>query len=245
MENKNIMNKYYNLMLSDVDKYCRLRLSVLFRMFQDLSVTHASALDIGRDKIFDRGILWIVTKIKLEINRLPLYGEDISLSTWPGEAGKVLLPRYYQLQSSNGELLARASALWALINGDKRTPVIPKTEGIHLNGHISGDELSLPMGLCKPDRANCLTDYSQRTVLYSETDMNGHMNNSRYLDWTDDFLGDEFNRTHRLKELQINFINEATLGMCITLEKNVSYNEIFVKGSHSDKSIFMLHALYN
>jgi acyl-ACP thioesterase len=101
------------------------------------------------------------------------------------------------------------------------------------------------MGLCKPDRANCLTDYSQRTVLYSETDMNGHMNNSRYLDWTDDFLGDEFNRTHRLKELQINFINEATLGMCITLEKNVSYNEIFVKGSHSDKSIFMLHALYN
>ena len=232
-------------MLSDVDKYYRLRLSVLFRMFQDLSVIHASALGVGRDRTFERGILWIVSKIKLEINRLPLYGEDVVLTTWPGEPSKVLLPRYYQLEGVEGELLARASSLWALINGDKRTPVIPKNEGIHLTGHISGNELSLPLGLRMTDTGNYITESTVRTVLYSETDMNGHMNNSKYLDWTDDCLGDEFHRHQVLNALQINFINEATLGMNVILEKNISSNEIYVKGSHSDKSIFMLHALYN
>ncbi len=127
----------------------------------------------------DRGFLWIVTKIKLEIIRLPVYGEDIILKTWPGETSRVYFPRYYELRSSSDELLARASSLWALIEGEKRSPVIPGAESIHVKGHISGNELLLPTGLRIPDNEACKTDSALRTVLYSDIDMNGHMNNTQ------------------------------------------------------------------
>lgn len=242
--NNAVMCKNYHLMLSYVDKYCRLRLSVLFKMFQDLAVKHASSLGVGREETLDRGFLWIVTKIKLEIIRLPVYGEDIILKTWPGETSRVYFPRYYELRSSSDELLARASSLWALIEGEKRSPVIPGAESIHVKGHISGNELLLPTGLRIPDNEACKTDSALRTVLYSDIDMNGHMNNTKYLDWIDDFLGDDFHKAHSFKAFQINFISEATLGMNVRLEKFILNDEIYVKGLANDKNIFLLHALY-
>ncbi len=241
-----ILSRPYRLMLSDVDRFRRLRLSVLFRMFQDLSVVHAEALGAGRAATLDRGFLWIVSKVRLEFDRVPEYGEDVVLKTWPGKMGNVLFPRHYLLESAEGEALARASSLWALMDCDKRAPVIPKNNGIYVKGFTTGGELPLPSAVLCPSPVSA----GRRAVLYSETDMNGHMNNSRYLDWADDWLhclDADFHKARTVKSLQINFLSEAVTGTAVRLESSLMEGEYYLRGieeGESGKSIFALHALY-
>jgi acyl-ACP thioesterase len=241
-----ILTRPYHLMLSDVDRFRRLRLSVLFRMFQDLLVVHAEALGAGRAATLDRGFLWIVSKVRLEFSRVPEYGEAVVLKTWPGKMGNVLFPRHYLLESAGGEALARASSLWALMDCEKRTPVVPKNNGISVKDCTVGSELPLPSAVLCPAPASV----SRRSVLYSETDMNGHMNNSRYLDWADDCLDCldmDFHKTRTIKSLQINFLSEAVTGTAVRLESSLLGGEFYLKGraeGENGKTIFALHALY-
>ena len=46
-------------------------------------------------------------------------------------------------------------------------------------------------------------------VSYSDLDVNGHMNNTRYLDWACDLLPSAFHRDHPLKAATICYMTEA------------------------------------
>jgi len=59
------------------------------------------------------------------------------------------------------------------------------------------------------DADHTLSQQEIRRVLYSDLDRNGHMNNSRYLDWTADLLPSDFHRTHSLREMVMCYSNEA------------------------------------
>ena len=61
-----------------------------------------------------------------------------------------------------------------------------------------------------------------RTVGYTELDRNGHMNNTRYMDWVDDLLPSEFHRQHPARELTLCYLCEATEGQQIRLDWQLS-----------------------
>ncbi len=71
-----VYERRFRLKSSDVDKDRRLRTSVLFSMLQEAAIAHTEELGMGREKTLDRGLLWIVTLQRAEIERMPLYDED-------------------------------------------------------------------------------------------------------------------------------------------------------------------------
>ncbi|MBQ1438897.1 MAG: hypothetical protein IIZ10_04340, partial [Solobacterium sp.] len=52
---------------------------------------------------------------------------------------------------------------------------------------------------------------------YSDIDLNGHMNNTRYLDWIDDMYDMHFHEVTRIRTLQINYLKELSYGDQVTL----------------------------
>ena len=52
-------------------------------------------------------------------------------------------------------------------------------------------------------------------VTYGELDLNGHVNNVRYIEWILNHLPRDFHGTHRLMELEINFLGEALYGQTV------------------------------
>ena len=89
--------KQYTLRSADVDMRRRLRLSSLFTMLQEAAIAHTTELGMGREKTLDRGLLWIVTRLSIRINRLPKYDETVVLSSWPGETMHLYFPRCSRL----------------------------------------------------------------------------------------------------------------------------------------------------
>lgn len=72
-----------------------------------------------------------------------------------------------------------------------------------------------------------------KIVGYSDIDVNGHLNNSKYIDFIMDCFSFENHKRYRVKSIQINYMNEALPDDAILICKDVSKfdeNIIYMEG---------------
>ena len=80
---------------------------------------------------------------------------------------------------ADGTLLFKVLSLWVLMDVKTRAMVLPGKSGIGVPGVVVGNEPATPRAL--PTKQ---TEHIQlRTVTTAQLDRNGHMNNTRYMDW--------------------------------------------------------------
>lgn len=196
----------------DVDLYRRLRTSRLFELFQEASIRHTEQLGMGREKTLDRGLLWIVTLQEAHITRMPVYDETITLESWPGETMHLFFPRYYRVLDAAGECLIAGSAMWMLLESESRKMVFPDRHGIVIEGEKTGFACALPSPVGRVEGSESCAF----TVPYSYVDLNGHMNNTRYFDLTEDLLG-QAAAGRELRHIRAEYLQEARLGDTLTV----------------------------
>lgn len=121
MENPLLYRKDFRILAEHVTVSRELRSSVLLRFIQEASIAHTEALGTGRTKTLDRGLLWVILGEHVEVSRLPVYDEPVTLLSWPGPMEHILFPRYYELRNRDTEeTLVRAAARWILIDQTSR-----------------------------------------------------------------------------------------------------------------------------
>lgn len=211
----------------DVDMYRRLRTSRLFELLQEASIAHTEALGMGRTMTLDRGLLWVVTLQNVTIKRTPEYDEAVRVLTWPGETMHVMFPRYYRLETDGGEELVSASAIWMLVDEKTRRFVFPDRYGVEIRGVTTGLEHPMPAApVPLPFAAE-----TAFTVPYSYVDLNGHMNNTRYLDLAEDVTGAAA-AGKRLLGVKTEFKSEIRLGEKLALRWGESGGRIYLAGEN-------------
>ncbi len=214
----------HTILSSDVDAAQRLRLSSLFVMLQEAAIAHTTALDMGKDKTLDKGLLWVVTLEELRIERLPRYDEPVVLTTWPGRNMHLFFPRYFRMNSANGTFLLDASSVWGLMDASTRSLVFPEEHGIRID---EAPEAPLPM----PKRPVLpeMEEAGVFTVPWSYTDLNGHMNNTRYFDLAEDRMPPSL-RKKEIRRIRVEFSAEAAEGTDIRLYAAASENTYCMEG---------------
>ena len=233
-----IYTESLKLRSKDVDMFRRLRTSELFRLLQEVSIRHTEELGMGRDKTLDKGILWVLLMQRAEIARMPEYDEEIVLKSWPGKTMHLLFPRYYSLETAEGETLLKASALWSLVDAKTRKVVFPERYGVEIEEVETGGEIALPGSIRKQE---CRFE-KPFEVPYSFVDLNGHMNNARYFDLAEDCVGAAV-KGKRLKEIRTEYVNEARYGETLTLHWSGEEGEVFLFGE-SDRPVFRMLLQY-
>lgn len=223
---------------SDVDAFRRLRLSVLFTLLQEASIAHTTQLGMGRNMTLDRGLLWIVALQQVSVSRLPVYDEKIELVSWPDPMMHLYFPRSYRILDSCGQALIEASALWALMDQKTRRIIFPEEHGIRIEG--SPEQQPLPMA--RAPKMPALPDTAVFTVPYSYTDLNGHMNNTRYLDLAEDRMPVSL-RCRSVRQIQTEFTAEAKAEESVTLRCAAS-DSVFAMSGETDRRLFRLLLRY-
>jgi medium-chain acyl-[acyl-carrier-protein] hydrolase len=224
---------------SDADPLRRLRISRLFTILQEAAIGHTEELGMGREKTLDRGFLWIVTIQQAKIRRMPRYDETVTLQSLPGKMMHTFFPRYTRLLSETGEELVSAAALWMLMDEKKRTMLLPDDADVYIeDGHADWGVFwprppRLPKG--EPDRIF--------TVPYSYTDLNGHMNNTRYYDLAEDCMPAEY-RTAALREVCTEYTGEALPGDEMRLALSAEDGEFRIAGQ-TEKKLFRISMRYD
>ena len=224
---------------ADVDAARRLRLSTLLTMLQEAAIAHTTQLGMGREKTLDRGLLWIITLEQVRIRRLPVYDETVTLLSWPGRTMHLYFPRYFRLTDAGGETLAEASLLWGLMDVSTRSLVFPEEHGIGIEEERSLPALPFPKA---PARAS-LSEAGTFTVPYSYTDLNGHMNNTRYFDLAEDTMPAAL-RAGRVREIRAEFSAEAGAGAALSLFAAATEGGYCLEGRLDGKKCFRLELGY-
>ncbi len=191
-----------------------LRLSQLLLLCQEIAAAHVEALGYPREKTFAQGIVWVIGKTHVEISRLPKYGETVTLSTWPGERKVFIFPRHLEMKDEQGKILFRATALWTLLDYKKRTFAMPAQYGVDIEGLTTGEEVECPTVL----RFEGLDKKATISPSFRDIDLNGHLNNTRYLDIVEDLIPVDFLMSHSPKGLDIHYKKEVRLGEEVEVE---------------------------
>ena len=190
-----------------------LRTSELFKLLEEASIAHTEALGCTRHRTLDRGLLWVITRQSVEIDALPDYDDEITVRSWPGPMMHVFFPRHYEIVR-NGKGIIRGEALWVLIDERTRQIAMPEEYGIEIPGVPDAPEVLLPP-IRIPSDAPAFTQALE--TRFSQVDINGHMNNTRYFDVIDDAMGVAFHDTASPRSIQANYLSELRAGDSYTL----------------------------
>ena len=197
--------KEYYIGSNDVDQFLDLKLPSFFRMMQDIATEHAEELDIGKANTLDKGLFWVITRFEIDIIRMPKYLTTVTLVTYPGDDLRFIYPRYFELYDENGELIIKVSSVWLVLEKATHKVCSNPFPGRKFPVEHHEGELPLPKKCLDGD----VSLKEKRLVRYSDCDLNGHFNNTKYIDFIIDMHGSEFYKKHKIKHFLINYDKEA------------------------------------
>lgn len=235
-----LFKKKYHIDLRDVDFTKKLKSSTLFGYFQDVASLAAENLGFGIETLNEKfGVAWVVTRIRVEITRMPIWDEEIIIETWPLEPSKVEFDRDYLVKDINGDVIIRAVSKWVIMDIKERRIKRSEVIGIHYPEKIT--KRALEGRLVKLKNYGQLEEVYTKVIGYSDIDFNGHLNNSKYVDFMMDCFPIEDHKNHSIQTIDINFNHEALPGDTITLYKDISKlgeNVIYIEGiNQTDKNV--------
>ena len=191
-----------------VDCFGRLKASNLLFLAQDIAGRHCDLLAVDYDTLTGMNMLWAITRHRVQITRTPMRGETLRVETWPMPTTRVAYPRSVVAYDAQGNECFRAISLWVLMDLTNRSMILPGKSGISVAGTLRGNELDTPSGLIPKEHSI----HRSRSVCFTDLDRNGHMNNTRYLDWVYDLLPSVFHQNHTPREFTVCYLNESREG---------------------------------
>ena len=218
----------YPIQAIHLDAKGLLKPSVLLHFVQEAAGGHCKLLQLDWETLAKKRLFWAVIRHRLEISRLPQEGEVLRVETWPMPTTRSAFPRAAAGYDRDGNQVFRCTSLWVLMDTETRQMVLPGKSGIDLEGLVFGNELPAPGSLHPQDGEEAAV----RQVWYSELDRNGHMNNTRYLDWALDLLPADFHRANQLRSATLCYLAEILENDRIRLVKSNPQEGIFQVDAH-------------
>ena len=164
------------------------RPSAILESMQEAAGAHSTLLGLGRNALLQKGVVWIVTRAEVVMDRYPRIGDRVSIETFPMPVRRWFFPRYYVFRDADsGEELGRAGTLWALLDVDARRMARPDLVG---NLIPDNSDLQAPLGLpATVAEVSGTLETAQLFPQYTDLDNNMHVNNTKYMDWCCNALG--------------------------------------------------------
>lgn len=222
----------------------KMSLFALFNRFQDLAGKHAEYLGVGYDLLRESNLAWILSRIKVRILRLPLWGETVHLTTWPKGIDRLFAMRDFSLKNEKGETLALATSAWLLVDIEKGRP--KRIENLSVDLLFPEAPHAIPETPDKIQTSENLTTVFQKPVWLSEIDTNRHVNNAQYAKWICDCFTEDKIREKSITGIQINFLEETFLGDTIELQMysgNNGEEEYFICGKSMSKESIVFNSI--
>ena len=212
----------FDLPAERYDRQGQLKPSAALYMCQVAAGEQCRLLGLDWDTLQKRDLFWAVIRVNARFHRFPEQGQTVRAVTWPMPTTRSAFPRTTQGYDEQGNLLFTVTNLWVLVDTKKRTMLLPGKSGVELDGITLGQELPLPGSIYPEEHPN----RTPRQVTAEDIDRNGHVNNTRYIDWLFDLPGDDGKLPKALHGV---YHTEALLGDLLTLNWERSGDSLTVE----------------
>lgn len=192
---------------SEVDENRRLTVDGLINYLQDCCSFHSEDLGVGLDYIVENKIAWVISGWQIEIRKMPVYGQQIDVQTWPYTFEGFLGERNFRIVDETGSVLVQADSRWALVDTKNGRPTrIPPALA-------AAYEMGESLGLQKPPRklrpnlelAKAMEPFA---VQQKHLDTNHHVNNGQYVLMAMEYMPEGQN----VSQIAVEYKTPAVLG---------------------------------
>lgn len=212
-----VLEEAFRVRSYEIDPDACLTLPTLCDYLQEAAGNHATALGVATDRLLERGLAWVLARLRLEVERYPRWRETMTVTTWPSAADGLYARRDFLLHDAGGALLGRATSAWFIIDVARRRPVRLPEEVLALPRPERPPALAHEApALAAPDAPEAERRF---TVRRSDLDLNRHVNNVRYVEWALEAVPEALRQparaeteSRRCRRLDVQFKAESVYG---------------------------------
>jgi medium-chain acyl-[acyl-carrier-protein] hydrolase len=207
---------------SEIDYKGQATMPALVSYMQEAAWENTRNLGISMYDLLERGLTWVLQRMRIEMFRYPEHGESITVETWASGRERVFLHRDFRVYNTDQELLGQATSVWLVMDVVKRQ-LVSVPEFIMEVEIVPGQE-PLPFAKGKLPQLKQASYQQNIPVRWHDIDLNRHVTNTRYLQWMLDTLPQHI-LEKQLKEVDIIFKSESILGDTVLSEAVFSEQE--------------------
>jgi len=202
----------YAIRTFEIDCNKQLTIPALVRLMQETAMQQVLALNISIWDLEAYKLGWVLIRKRLDIQRLPALGEQISIHSYPTGADRVFTFRDFVVRDAGGNILATSATTWLLMNTETRQMSrIPADLLARFSGYFPPKELCLTHAL---DALPTL-DQPQRERSYLvgwyDLDFINHLNNVHFVKWILEALPNSVLDQQVLERMDLLFFAEGNL----------------------------------
>lgn len=211
VQDQTVFTEKFQVYRHDGDCFGMVQPASVLRYAQQIAGEHAILLGLNDELYARTHTAYVLVKQALHFDRVPRVDEHLTLVTKPEALKRAVNKRITLVYDAQGTLVATVDSRWVLIDTDKRM-ILRKHPEEFASAHWAAQvPEELPMKMVKAAAENCEAA-GLYTASYSQCDMNGHMNNARYIDTVCDALPDGVLDAAYVQDLMIYYHKEVPRG---------------------------------
>lgn len=191
---------------SETDENLQLSMAALINYFQDAATFDSEEGCCNMKYLREHKLAWLLTSWQVEIEHLPVFGENITIKTVPYEFKGFMGLRNCTLEDEKGNIIVKANSIWTLTDMEKLRIVKPSQEV--LNGYTLGKKIDMNY----KGRKIVLQGEAERKeeilIGQHQIDSNGHVNNAQYVNIAMNLVP----KGVQVAELRVEYKNAAYCG---------------------------------
>lgn len=191
----------------------RIKLPSLILLSLQVSGSQSAQLGVSDKEILEKyNLVWIITEYDIDVIRLPRFAEEITIETEALSYNRLFCYRRFTIYDESGQAIIQMLATFALMDRDSRK--VHSVDPEMVAPYQSEFSKKIIRGPKYTDLDNPTSkDYHVR---FYDLDMNGHVNNSKYLDWIFEVMGADFLMGHIPQKINLKYVKEVRPGGMIT-----------------------------
>jgi medium-chain acyl-[acyl-carrier-protein] hydrolase len=207
----NLFSKEFSVSSYDLNPKGQARLTTIANFCQELAYHHASKLGFGYDDMKARKTTWVLSRMRIRMENYPAWDDRITMETWPSGVDKLFALRDFRIRNEEGAVIGVASTAWLILNIDTHRLIRPKEALEHFKMIVHPEQV-FTLALDKIDVSGEIGLLNQHSVVFSDLDIVGHVNNVKYMEWCIDAVTTGSDPEREIREFEINFNHEALIG---------------------------------
>lgn len=193
---------------SEVDAKRELSLTGIINYLQDCSTFQSEDLQVGIQYLDQRRRAWLLSWWQIVVERCPVLGERIVISTWPYDFKGMYGYRNFTICDGKGNYLVKANSLWFLFDTGAGRPV--RITEAEIQAYRPEIQEKLDMDYA-PRRIPLPLEYQSAgklVVARHHIDTNHHVNNAQYVELAREVLPEVV----QVREVRVEYKKAAVLG---------------------------------
>ena len=187
----------------------KVRIAALMQYLQEAAALHAEELGVGFERLSEMKSYWVLSNFRMEITRLPVWSERVTIETWPSGYNRVIASREFVAKDRDNRELFKAGSEWMILDKQRNRP--KNLFKLNLDLPKTGEK-TLSEQLSRLQRTDGYQEVDRVCVPYSAIDLNGHVNNTEYVRWSFDALRRAFGIEGAVRWMQVTYLSEVFEG---------------------------------